>query len=541
MFRFVFFIFFLFIFGYKYNVMKRSVSIEKLKNNEGRVWDVAVIGGGASGFGVALDALSRGLTVVLLEKSDFAKGTSSRSTKLLHGGVRYLAQGDVSLVFEALKERGRLIANAPHLTYNQPFIIPIYTWFDRIQYSAGLKIYDWMAGKLRLGKSRFISKSQTVKRLPQIEQKGLKGGVVYHDGQFDDARMIVSLAQTCDELGACVLNYAKVTSLTKNGEGKIDGLKFKDEVSGKKYTIGAKMVVNATGVFADKILRMDKPDAPKSIRPSQGIHLVFDQSFLGGKDALMIPKTSDGRVLFAVPWLGKLVVGTTDTLREKAKLEPEALEKEIDFVLETAQAYLAKKPQRKDVLSVFAGLRPLAAPKEDGAKTKEISRSHKVMVSESGLVSITGGKWTTFRKMGEDTVEKYSEVTGETIKESSSATIKLHGYTQTAPKGHLSGFGADAVLIEQMMEKDKKTAEKLHPEYPFSIAEVKWIVGQEMPAKIEDILARRLRVLFLDAKAALEMAPKVAEIMAEAHGFDQDWIQSELKDFEKTANKYILK
>ncbi|PRY86572.1 glycerol-3-phosphate dehydrogenase/oxidase [Mongoliibacter ruber] len=521
--------------------MKRSVSVEKLKNGKDKVWDVAVIGGGASGFGVAIDALSRGLSVLLLEKSDFAKGTSSRSTKLLHGGVRYLAQGDVALVFEALKERGRLISNAPHLTFNQPFIIPIYTWFDRVQYSAGLKIYDWMAGKLRLGKSRFISKSETIKRLPQIKQEGLKGGVVYHDGQFDDARMIVSLAQTCDEQGACVLNYAKVTSLTKSESGKIDGLKFKDEVSDKKYTIKAKMVVNATGVFADKILQMDKPGAPKSIRPSQGIHLVFDQSFLGGKDALMIPKTSDGRVLFAVPWLGKLVVGTTDTLRDKVKLEPEALQKEIDFVLETAQAYLAKKPQREDVLSVFAGLRPLAAPKEGGAKTKEISRSHKVIVSESGLVSITGGKWTTFRKMGEDTVERFTEVTGEAIKESSSATLKLHGYTEKVPEGHLSGFGADAVLIEQMMEKDKDIAVRLHPKYPFTLAEVKWIVGQEMPAKVEDVLARRLRVLFLDAKVAIEMAPKVAEIMAEANGFDQDWVKAEIKDFEKTANKYILK
>ncbi|MBW3468758.1 glycerol-3-phosphate dehydrogenase/oxidase [Arthrospiribacter ruber] len=520
--------------------MKRSVSLEKVKKNKNNVWDIAVIGGGSSGFGVALDALSRGLNVILLEKADYAKGTSSRSTKLLHGGVRYLAQGDVGLVFEALKERGRLIANAPHLTYNQPFIIPVYTWFDRVQYSAGLKIYDWMAGRLRLGKSRFISKSETVKRLPQIEQKGLKGGVVYHDGQFDDARMIVALAQTCDEMGGCVLNYAKVTSLHKDDQGKINGLRFKDEINGEKHDIRAKMVVNATGVFADKILRMDKPDAPKSIRPSQGIHLVFDQSFLGGKDALMIPKTSDGRVLFAVPWLGKLVVGTTDTLRDKAKLEPEALEKEIGFVLETAQAYLSTKPERKDVLSVFAGLRPLAAPKEEGAKTKEISRSHKVIISESGLVSITGGKWTTFRKMGEDTVSKYPEITGESIKESTSAGIKVHGYTKESSDDHLAGFGADAILIRQMMEKDKKSGRKLHPDYPFTVAEIKWIVEQEMPAKVEDVLARRLRILFLDARASLEIAPKVAEIMADAMGFDKEWIEAELQDFNKTANKYIL-
>ena len=312
--------------------MHRSANLSKIKDNQEKIWDIAIIGGGSSGFGVALDALSRGLSVVLLEKSDFAKGTSSRSTKLLHGGVRYLAQGDVLLVLEALKERGRLLENAPHLTYNQPFIIPIYTWFDRLQYSVGLKLYDLMAGKWRLGKSKFISKTETVRRMPQIKQEGLKGGVVYHDGQFDDARMIIALAQTCDELGGCVLNYSKVESLTKDANGKVDGLNFIDQLDGSHLQIKARMVVNAPGVFADKILKMDNPDARKSIQPSQGIHLVFDQSFLGGKDALMIPKTSDGRVLFAVPWHGKLVVGTTDTLKDKPQLEPEALEKEITSV-----------------------------------------------------------------------------------------------------------------------------------------------------------------------------------------------------------------
>lgn len=520
--------------------MNRSISLKRLKESQEKIWDVAVIGGGASGFGVALDALSRGLSVVLLDKSDFAKGTSSRSTKLLHGGVRYLAQGDIGLVLEALKERGRLLANAPHLTYNQPFIIPIYTWFDKLQYSVGLKLYDWMAGKWRLGKSKFINKKETIARLPQIKQDGLKGGVVYHDGQFDDARMIIAVAQTCDELGGCVLNYAKVTGLTKDENGKVNGLMFVDQIEDNHLHIKAKMVVNATGVFADKILQMDHPGVRKSIQPSQGIHLVFDQSFLGGKDALMIPKTSDGRVLFAVPWQGKLVVGTTDTLVDKAKLEPEALEKEINFVLETARAYLNKKPTRADVLSVFAGLRPLAAPKEKGAKTKEISRSHKVIVSDSNLVTITGGKWTTFRKMGEDTVDYFTKVTGESMKASKSADQKLHGFTENPEEGHMSVYGSDASQIKFMIKDHPEWAEKLHPNHPYTVAELIWMVRNEMAVKLEDAISRRFRIMLLDAKAAKEMGPKVAKIMAKEMGQGEGWIAKELEEFEKTVNKYII-
>jgi glycerol-3-phosphate dehydrogenase len=400
-----------------------------------------VIGGGSSGLGVALDAVSRGLSVALFEKSDFAKGTSSRSTKLVHGGVRYLAQGDVFLVLEALRERGRLLRNAPHLAHNQSFVIPIFTFFDRLKYSIGLKMYDWMAGKLSLGKSTFISKAKTIERLPTIKQEGLKGGVIYHDGQFDDARLALNIAQTCDGKGAAVLNYFKVNQLNKDGDGKITGLSVKDQLSKNNYEINAKMVVNATGVFADKILQLDNPEAKKMIRPSQGIHLVLDRSFLSGEDALMIPETSDGRVLFAVPWHDKLVVGTTDTMRKKPKLEPAALEKEIDFVLKTAQEYLTKKPQRSDVLSVYAGLRPLAAPTDENEKTKEISRSHKVLVSDSNLITLTGGKWTTFRKMGEDTVEYFTKITGENLQKSTSADIHIHAFAEEYNADYLSVFG----------------------------------------------------------------------------------------------------
>jgi len=520
--------------------MNRDENLKQLQNKE-KIWDIAVIGGGASGLGVALDAVSRGLSVALFEKADFAKGTSSRSTKLLHGGVRYLAQGDVFLVLEALRERGRLIKNAPHLTQNQAFIIPVYNRWDRIQYSAGLKMYDYMSANLSLGSSRYISKEETIRRMPGINPEGLFGGIVYYDGQFDDARLALSIAQTTDHAGAIVLNYTKVNALEKDASGKLSGLHVLDMLSKKKYSIKARMVVNATGVFADKVLQMDNPDAAKTIQPSQGIHLVLDLDFLGGKDALMIPKTRDGRVLFAVPWQGKLVVGTTDTLREKAKLEPEALQKEIDFVLETAAGYLTRKPTRADVKSVFAGLRPLARPKEGSTKTKEISRSHKVFVSESGLVTLTGGKWTTFRKMGEDTVEYFPKITGKSMDNSRSKDILLHGFTKVIPKGHWAVYGSNAVLIQDLTKADSGLSEQIHPEFPNILAEVVWAVRHEMAVKIEDVLSRRIRMLILDAQAALDSAEKVVKLMASELGKDEGWIEKELEDFRKVAEKYLIK
>jgi len=519
--------------------MNREENLKQLQNRE-KIWDIAVIGGGSSGLGVALDAVSRGLSVALFEKADFAKGTSSRSTKLLHGGVRYLAQGDVFLVLEALRERGRLIKNAPHLTQNQAFIIPVYTRWDRIQYSAGLKMYDYMSANLSLGSSRYISKEETISRMPGINPIGLFGGIVYHDGQFDDARLALSIAQTADHAGAIVLNYTKVTALEKDSSDKINGLVVQDLISKKKYPLKARMVVNATGVFADKILKMDNPEAAKTIQPSQGIHLVMDLDFLGGKDALMIPKTRDGRVLFAVPWHGKLVVGTTDTLREKAKLEPEALQKEIDFVLETAAGYLTRKPTRADVKSVYAGLRPLARPKEGSTKTKEISRSHKVIVSDSGLVSLTGGKWTTFRKMGEDTVEYFPKITGQSVNPSRSKDILLHGFTKNVPLGHWSVYGSNAKLIQDLAKADPQLAEQIHSDFPNIMAELAWAVRNEMALKVEDILSRRVRMLILDAQAALDSSEKVAKLMASELGKDQSWIDKELEDFRKLGEKYLM-
>lgn len=520
--------------------MKRDENLQQLAKKS-QIWDIAIIGGGSSGLGVALDAISRGLSVVLLEKSDFAKGTSSRSTKLLHGGVRYLAQGDVLLVLEALKERGLLLKNAPHLTHTQPFIIPVYTWIDRIQYSLGLKIYDWMAGSLRLGKSKFISVQETIQRLPTILQKNLKGGIIYFDGQFDDARLALNIAQTADAAGACILNYMEVSAFTKDQSGRLVGLDAIDQLTKTCYSITARMIVNATGVFADKILQLDNPEAKSMIQPSQGIHLVVEQDFLGGKNALMIPKTRDGRVLFAVPWLGKLVLGTTDTLRQKPKLEPEALEHEIDFILETAGGYLTKKPTRSDVLAVYAGLRPLARPKEGSTKTKEISRSHKVFISKTGLVTLTGGKWTTFRRMGEDTVNYFTQITGQTPKKSNSAFLKIHGYTQSPKKGHWAMYGTDAEAIQQLTLENPNWSATIHPTYPYTEAEVIWAIREEMAVKLEDILSRRIRLLILDAQAASESAPKVAKLMANELGKNDQWIKKQLADFQKLTQKYLIK
>lgn len=518
--------------------MNREKNLQQLQDKT-KVWDIVVIGGGASGLGVALDAVSRGLSVALFEKADFAKGTSSRSTKLIHGGVRYLAQGQLSLVFEALKERGLLLKNAPHLTHKQSFLIPIYSWWDRIQYSIGLKLYDWMAGSLSLGPSKFISKEETIHRLPHLQTDRLQGAVCYYDGQFDDARLAIHLAQTADELGACLINYTKVTALIKDPAGKLSGLKIWDMDRKESFFIQAKMVVNATGVFADKILQLDNPQAAKTIQPSQGIHLILDLEFLGGTDALMIPKTKDGRVLFGVPWHNKLLLGTTDTIREKAKLEPEALQEEIDFVLETAGTYLTRKPTRTDVQAVFAGLRPLARPVEGSTKTKEISRSHKVIVSPSGLVSLIGGKWTTFRKMGEDTVAYFTRITGQPLPKSTSISQKIHGWTASIPAGHWGIYGSDTEKIKALTNQNPHWQERIHPQFPNILAEVVWACEQEMALTVEDVLSRRIRMLILDPEAALASAEIVARTMAGVLHKEEEWITSELLNFRKIAVKYL--
>lgn len=504
------------------------------------LWDILIIGGGATGLGIALDAVTRGYKTLLVEQADFAKGTSSRSTKLVHGGVRYLAQGDVKLVREASIERGRLCRNAPHLVKNQTFIIPIYNQWDRLKYTIGLKVYDWISGKLTLGSSVFISRKKTIEALPGVKADGLLGGVLYHDGQFDDSRLAINLVQSILEKGGCAINYTKVTGLLKNKEGKIDGAIVEDTETMVKYGIKAKVVVNATGVFVDDILQMDNAAAPKSICVSQGVHIVLDKKFFPSSHALMIPETSDGRVLFAVPWHDKVVVGTTDTPVEEASLEPKALEKEINFILETAAGYLAQRPTRADVLSVFAGLRPLAAPKQGEQKTKEISRSHKIIISTSNLFTILGGKWTTFRKMGEDMVNCIETKLDWQHRKPATATLPIHGYAEKVDwKDPFYFYGSDAALLKQNMNGSAgiwiSESLKIHK------TQVKWAVEHEMARTVEDVLSRRTRALLLDAKESIRIAPEVATLMANALGKDATWIKNEVANYVKLAEQYILK
>lgn len=521
--------------------MNRIDQINLLSNTSIQ-WDIVVIGGGATGLGVALDAANRGFKVALIEQDDFTKGTSSRSTKLVHGGVRYLAQGDVSLVLEALHERGLLLRNAPHLVKNQSFIIPNYRWWEGAFYTIGLTLYDLLAGRLSLGRSTHIGKKKALAKLPHLKSENLYGGVIYHDGQFDDSRLAINVVQTCIEQGGCVANYVKATGLIKDSNGKICGVEAKDIETGNKITIKTKSVVNATGVFVDSIMQMDTPDAHDMVRPSQGVHLVLDKSFLDSDYAIMIPKTDDGRVLFAVPWHNKVVVGTTDTLREKPELEPQALESEINFILNTAGRYLTKKPTRKDVLSIFAGLRPLAAPRGEGKSTKEISRSHKIITSDSGLVTITGGKWTTFRRMAEDTVDECIKISHLPSLKCKTKNLKLHGYRQNPDlSNHLYVYGSDIESILALEKEAPEFAERIHPNYHYKASEVIWAVRQEMARTVEDVLARRVRILFLDAELSLKMAPKVAKIMAKELNKDQAWVENQVALYSKVAKNYLSK
>ena len=522
--------------------MKRESHINKIADSS-IVWDVIVVGGGATGLGAAVDAATRGYKVALLEQADFAKSTSSRSTKLVHGGVRYLAQGDVSLVVEALRERGLMKKNAPHLVKDERFIIGNYKWWEKPFYTIGLTMYDLLAGKQAFGRSLPMSKKAVLAEMPELKTEGLRGGVVYHDGQFDDSRMAINLAQTAAENGAVVANYIKVTGLIKNSGGKVSGVEVYDEVGGGKYTLHGKVVINATGIFVDDLMQMDAPEKDKIVRPSQGVHLVVDKSFMGGTSALMIPKTSDGRVLFGVPWHDKLVLGTTDTPLKEFVLEPRALEEEIDFILKTAGQYLKKQPTRKDVLSVFAGLRPLAAPKAnaDGTKTKEISRSHKIVISDSGLVTITGGKWTTYRDMAEDVMNKAEQVAGFARKECKTKHLRIHGYKENVDRSNFNYvYGSDIDNIRKIEQADSSLANKLHPQYDYTGSQVVWAVRAEMALSVEDVIARRLRTLFLDARAAIDIAPQVAAIMAKEMNKDQAWEAEQVKSFTDLAQGYLL-
>lgn len=505
--------------------MNRESMIERIRG-QATGFDVCIIGGGATGLGAALDAASRGYSVVLVDRSDFAKGTSSRSTKLVHGGVRYLKQGNISLVMSALRERGHMLANAPHLVRERRFVIPVYSHWDCFFYGVGMKVYDWLSGKWAFTPSRCLSADEVVRCLPTVETKGLKGGIVYSDGQFDDSRYAVSQARTAVDLGACVVNYVECTGFEKR-DGKITGIRARDVETGEEFFIGARCVINATGVFVDAIRRMDDPEALPVVTASQGVHLVLPRRFLPGDHALMVPKTSDGRVLFMIPWHECVIVGTTDTPVSDIPVEPRPLEEEIRFLMEHTGIYLHAKPERSDVLSVFTGLRPLVSHSHGkSGKTSAISRDHTMLVSGSKLLTITGGKWTTYRKMAEDVIDLAIRECGLPPVRSRTETLKLHDSGEKGVESGISNAGAGVDCV--------------HPDLDLTVDAVKRFVREEMARTVEDVLARRSRCLFLNAAASIQAAPDVAAIMARELGRDESWIHSQVEAYTAVAENYLL-
>jgi glycerol-3-phosphate dehydrogenase len=520
-------------------IVNRSDVLDKIRERS-KPWDIIIIGGGATGLGCAVDAASRGYDVLLLEQSDFAKGTSSRSTKLVHGGVRYLQQGNVSLVMEALKERGLLHKNAPHLVHDVPFIVPSYAWWESPFYGIGLKVYDLLAGRYGFNKSSNLSKKGVVEAIPSIEQDGLYGGTRYYDGQFDDARLAVNLVTTIFEQGGVAINYAPVVNLQKDESGEITGVVANDAETGDEFEVNGRVFINATGPFADGVRRMDKPDAPPIIAPSQGIHIVLDRSFLPGDSAIMVPSTDDGRVMFAIPWHDVAVVGTTDGPVKSVDLEPLPRNDEVEFILETANRYLEHDSTEHDIKSVFAGIRPLVKIGES-KNTAALSRDHTILIDpDSGLMTIAGGKWTTYRKMAQDAIDQAMVLGDLELRECKTERLPIHGYHPSPERfGRFAFYGSDAPDIEQLINQNAKLGEPVHPKLSLTRAEVRWACRNEMARTVDDILARRSRSLLFDARAAKDAAPLVAELMAAELGHDDTWIAAQVKAFTEIASGYI--
>jgi glycerol-3-phosphate dehydrogenase len=518
--------------------MKRQQLIAQLARPV--TYDVAIIGGGATGLGVALDAAARGFSVVLVEAHDFAKGTSSRATKLVHGGVRYLAQGDIGLVREALHERTTLLRNAPHLAQPLPFVLPSYRFWETPFYGTGLMMYDALAGKAGLGRTEFLNREQTLACLPTVRAEGLKGGIKYWDGQFDDARLALALARTAASRGAIVVNYCAVRGL-HHEKGKVVGLSCQDRETGRIHDIKARCVINATGVWVDELRQKDGDAIGRPVRamvaPSQGVHVVVDREFLPGDHALMVPKTADGRVLFGVPWLGKIILGTTDTPRNDLPQEPRPFKEELEFILSESARYLRKAPQGADIKSAWVGLRPLVKPQgDDGDDTKGLSREHTVLVSRSGLVTVTGGKWTTYRAMAEDVLDKCADNRLlERTRSGVTANLVLVG-GDGPPAGRvriseaqgLHSFGSEGAVVAALPGARRELGAGL------TEAMVRFAARNEYARTVEDVLARRWRLLFLDARLAGSLATAVGAILEQETGRDP-----QASAFEDLARMYL--
>jgi glycerol-3-phosphate dehydrogenase len=502
-------------------------------------WDIVVVGGGATGLGTAVDAAARGYKTLLLEAHDFAKGTSSRSTKLVHGGVRYLQQGNIHLVLEALRERGRMLRNAPHLAHRRTFIVPAYAFWELPFYGMGLTLYDLLAGRERLGRSRILSTAKVRESLPTLRKEGLKGGILYYDGQFDDARYAIALLRTLFDLGGVALNYARVTGLLKRRD-RVCGVVAEDAELGSQFEIPAKVVINATGVFADELRCLDEPQRSPVVMVSQGTHVVLRRSFLPGESALMIPRTSDGRVLFAIPWHDRVLVGTTDDPVHQAEVEPRAMPDERRFLWAHIEQFLGRRPEPTEIRSVWSGQRPLVR-RAGISKTAALSRDHTILISDAKLLTITGGKWTTYRRMAEDAIDRAASLGALTAKPSRTGQLKLHGWAETTDNGNEweRVYGADLPALQKLAQEDPELDQPLHPELPFRRREVIWAARHEMAACVEDVLARRTRALFLDAKASLEAAPIAARLLARELGKDANWEQEQLEKYRRVAEGYV--
>ncbi|HZG68503.1 MAG TPA: glycerol-3-phosphate dehydrogenase/oxidase [Herpetosiphonaceae bacterium] len=517
-------------------IAARQMLLDRIESDH--AWDIVVIGGGATGLGTAVDAAARGFNTLLLEAHDFAKGTSSRSTKLVHGGVRYLKQGNISLVREGLHEHGLLHQNAPHLVYTLPFVIPAYTWWSQPFYGIGLNVYDVLAGRLGLGRTRILNRADTLRRAPTLELRGLRGGVLYYDGQFDDARLAITLLRTLLDLGGAAVNYVPVVALSKQG-GRVTGVIARDAETGREYQIRARAVVNATGVYADVVRRMDDPQNKPMLAPSQGIHLVLDRRFLPGDSAIMVPSTEDGRVLFAIPWHNHVVIGTTDTPVTSMPIEPRPLPEEVTFVLRHAARYLSVDPRPEDVRSVFAGLRPLVRSGRSKA-TAALGRGHSLQVSPAGLITITGGKWTTYRRMGADTVNKAIAIAGLPRRRVATEALRLHGWTHDSEANGLAVYGSDAAAVQAVLDEQPGWSDLIHPRLHYRAGEAIWAARHEAARTVEDVLARRTRALQLDARASQEAAPLVARLLAAELGMDTAWQEAQVREYCELAQTYLL-
>ena len=471
--------------------MKREVMIDRIKKTPDG-WDVIVIGGGATGLGTAVDAATRGLKTLLVEAGDFACGTSSRSTKLVHGGLRYLQQGHIHLVYEALHERRLLLSNAPHLVHKRDFFVPAYKWWELPFYGLGVKLYDLLSFGSRLNPSHFISRKNALQLMPTVNPQSLKGGIIYTDGQFNDARLAITLAQTLSNLSGVCINYMPVQNFIKEND-QITGIEVHDTINDKRYSLRGKHIINCTGTFTDQIRQLDDPNCTPIMRLSQGIHLTLPRAFLPSDTALLVPKTADGRVLFIIPWHDHTLIGTTETPLDQPTIDPKPFDQEIEFILSGVAPYLTSPPTKNDILATFAGVRPLvsASSKETG----KLARTHRILKAPSGLITLTGGKWTTYRKMAQDVIDTITKIPCTT------QTLKLHGYAPYKPCDHLGIYGSDREHVKALIASHPDYAQPLHPDHPYLLGEAIWAMRHEMAQNTEDILQRRLPLALLDESA----------------------------------------